>query len=245
MSRGSGGIVQTPEFLLAKEGRAGYEIGGHILAAGLYPDGAAFGMRYDPRRNSELQWLRLLTPTVVCAGWGEYSHLQMVSQFLENSAQNLGDYVGEPYVTLSYLTKIACPFIKQQFEEGIPYSLDILLVDVLNREIRFIDFHGNLAAFKGFGVLGGYPYYVEPTAPDGEPGTEFPRKLAVGYLEKKFNGHEIFHDQKEAVKVITETVMRFDPPSKKELFSIVTYAAGSEKFECAIVERKQNSRKKK
>ena|SRR3989344_2119024 len=245
MSGGTSGIVQTPEFLLAKEARAGYEIGRHVLVAGLYKGGAVFGMRYDPRRNAEFQWLRALTPTVILAGWGEYSHLQIVGQYLDQSAQSLADYIGEPYVTLPYLTKVACPFIKQQFEDGIPYSLDILLVDVLNEEIRFIDFHGNLAVFKGFGVLGGYPYYLEPKTPESELETEFPRKRVVDHLEKKFDGHQIFQDKKEAVKVITEAATLFDPPSKKEMFSIVSYVLGDEKFECAIVERKRSNKKKK
>ncbi len=239
----SGGILQTADFFLQKEFRTAYDIGGHMQIAVLFAGGVVFGMKFDPRQNTEMQWLDPMTPTIILSGWGEYSHFQIIKQQVEFESQMLADYVGERYVTVPFLSKSICPVLHKQFVHSVPHAVNILLADVLSGNIRCIDFKGHLKLLKRFGILGGYEYIVSGGEVEmvENPKTEFPRKKAILYLEEKFKGRDILDSKAKAVKMVGQTLIRFDPPSKKETFIIIAYE--NLKFECAVIERKAGSGK--
>ena len=242
------GILQTPEFFRAKEEQAAYAIGRHLLISTFFNGGVAIGMRFDPRRNVPLQWIKLIVPHILVVGWGEYSHFETVSGYIVQEAQRLTDCVGENYVTLPAISKILSPFFKKEFEVAIPYSLDILLIDVKDYKLRLLGFKSDLTLLHSFGALGGYPYVDEneweKVIKKGNPAEsaeidselrnlamnlKFPRKLAIAHLDKKFKSREILENKKEAIDLVKETLFKFDPPSKKELFNLVSYEPEGDK----------------
>lgn len=244
-SQGQGMVIQTPELFFQKGIQAESDIGSHILVATLIAgNGVVFGMKFDPRRNKGLQWIKAITPRVILAGWGLYSDFQKVAQQLNDAAQEMTELAGESYATLPFLSKTASSLIGNKFEvSAVPFALDVLLVDVVSKEINFVDFRGHSMLLRGFGILGGYKYVSSPF-PDNvqELSTKeleklfiFPRKNAIKHLETVFEEKK-FLSQKDAVEKVTKTLFSFDPKSKKENFMIAIYR--NNKFKYFVIERK-------
>ena len=245
----NGGILQTPDFFMQKSILAESRVGAHMLLAIPFENGVVFGMRFDARRNRKVQWIKPVTQFLLVAGWGEYADFMAISQFLDDSAQSMEEFVGEDYVTLPCISKIVSPFIKQKFENSVPFVLDILLIDVLTRQMCLIDLQGNIMLLEHFGVLGGYHYMKEEpreniTREDFEKLIVFPRKSAIKFLSEVLeNGknRKSILNKTNATKILTQTLFSFDPSSKKETFEIVTYE--NQVFMSFIIERKKNKNK--
>lgn len=245
MTNPSGMVIQTPELFLQKGAQTESNIGSHILVATLFAGkGAVFGMKFDSRRNKEFQWVKAITPRVILSGWGLYSDFQKVAQYLNDAAQGITELAGEPYATLPFLSKSATSFLGNKFEvSAIPFSVDILLIDVVSREISLVDFRGNSTFLRGFGILGGYQYASLPFPENAHTLSDeefkkffiFPCKNAIKHLENIF-GEKEFLSKKDAVKAVTETLFRFDPESKKENFIIIVYK--NCQFSYFVIERK-------
>lgn len=245
MTTQQGMIIQTPELFFQKGMQAEASIGSHILVGALFAGcGAVFGMKFDSRRNKEFQWVKAITPRVILVGWGMYSDFQKVAQYLNDAAQEMTELAGESYATISFLSKSASSFLGNKFEiAAVPYATDALLVDVVSKEINFVDFRGHSMLLRGFGVLGGYQYTPSPFPKNAhELSNEeleklfvFPRKNAIKYLENMF-GEKEFLSKKDAMQVVSKALFDFDPKSKKDNFMIVIYQ--SHKLKCFVVERK-------
>ncbi len=236
----SGGILQTPDFFIRKGIMAESLIGRHLLLALTFENGIAFGMRFDSRRNQPMQWIKPITSNIVLAGWGEYVDFMSINQYARNLAQGLEKYIGSSYVTLPYISKFLSSFVKEKFENSIPFALDMLLVDVLSQKLCFVGLQGSVVFFKNFGILGGYQYIkAEPSTDMPQEEMEklilFPRKEVLKYLNNVLEKGEKLKE-KNAVKILSETLFTFDPPSKKENFEIVIYQ--NENFKSFIVKTK-------
>lgn len=241
-----GGILQTPEFFLDKGFFAESLIGSHILLAVPFEGGIAFGMRFDSRRNKPMQWVKPVTPQVIMAGWGEYADFLTVFQRLNDMAQSMTEFVGENYVSLPWVYKIASPFMKEKFESSVPFSLDILLADALSRQLCLVDLQGNVMLLEHFGILGGYHYMKKMPGEDISQEEMkkllvFPRKDAIKYFNRELE-KETISDKEKAIKILTQALFRFDPISKKETFEIVTYQ--DHVFTSHIIERTKTKKTK-
>jgi len=140
----SGGILQTPEFLMFKEERALARIGSHLLIAALFKNGLVIGMRFDKRQNSPMQWLLPINDHLVVAGWGDAGDFGEICQFINHLRISIGNLLSDHYVSIAYLRKNIRSLLKNEYKVGLPHAVDFVFVDVLKSDLWIVNFIGQV-----------------------------------------------------------------------------------------------------
>lgn len=242
-NRGGGNFLQTPDFIHYKTLMAQDDIGRHLLIAALFEGGAVIGHRFRPRQQEARQWIYDVDNSLLLIGWGSslevFRSVQRFAYEVEAGLQQL--LRSDRYVTPVALYKKIAGEFADKFESRIPYPLDVMLLDLISYNIYVINFAGRVKKFSGFGIIGGYNYQEEigrtPFNFPDPSGTKYPMEFvqtvqfaplkdAVAEMLKNCGEKDFLKSSDEAVGVVKNALLKFDPPSKHEQFEINIFDQG-------------------
>ena len=204
-------LLQTPELIKMKHCEAEKLLGKHFIVGVTFDGGVVFARHYNSRFHKKLHWFKIFGRATV-AFIGNPNDIGLVSNYVDASADNLADIIGEGvrfcYLTNHYIKNCIHSVLEDKFKSDIsPFGIKAVVVQSENR-FAVINYSGQVKNFSKFVVAGG--------------------ELAQGKEDavKFLSGLNFFKGKKlptlvEASNAIKNTLFNFDiEPESKEYESI-------------------------